>query len=74
MTPVLRLLVVVRIEVEVVEDHGVGGSQVDAEAACSGGQYEDKNVLLLVELINKELPLLDWRLPIKTEVPGSVRS
>ena len=30
---VLRLLVVVRVTVDVVEDDGVGGRQVDAQAA-----------------------------------------
>ena len=36
-TAVLRLLVVVRIEVQVVEDHAVGCRQVNAESTWAGG-------------------------------------
>ena len=36
-TAVLRLLVVVRIEVQVVEDHAVGCRQVDTESTWAGG-------------------------------------
>ena len=43
-TAVLRLLVVVRIEVQVMKDHAVGRSQVDAETTWSGeGEIFQKN-------------------------------
>ena len=35
-TAVLRLLVVVRIEVQVMKDHAVGRSQVDTETSWAG--------------------------------------
>ena len=39
-TAVLRLLVVVRIEVQVVKDHAVGCRQVDTESTWPGGGGE----------------------------------
>ena len=44
---------------------------VSALVTRSSGQYEDENILLLVELINQELSLLDWSLSIKAEIPGN---
>ena len=59
MTPVLGLLVVVRVEVDVVDDDDVGGRQVDAEAAGSRRQQEDEDLLVPVELVNQLLSAHD---------------
>ena len=56
MAAVLGLLVVVRVEVEVVENDGVGGRQVDAETAGFGRQDEDKDAVVVVELVDQNLP------------------
>ena len=56
MAAVLGLLVVVRVEVEVVENDGVGGRQVDAEAAGFGRQDEDEDAVVVVELVDQNLP------------------
>ena len=37
-TPVLRLLVVVRVEIQIMKDHAVGCSQVDAQTTWGGGE------------------------------------
>ena len=55
MTPVLGLLVVVGVEVDVMQDDGVGGSQIDAQSPSAGGQQEDENVRLFVEPVNQTL-------------------
>ena len=52
-TPVLCLLVVVRVEVNVVQDDGVGSSQVDAQPPGPRGQQEHKDVRVGVELVNQ---------------------
>ena len=56
MAAVFGLLVVVRVEVEVVENDGVGGRQVDAETAGFGRQDEDKDAVVVVELVDQNLP------------------
>ena len=71
MASVLRLLVVVRVEVEVVEDHGVGRRQVDAESPRPCGQDEDEYLWVIVELVNEVLPLLHRGLTVQTEIPMS---
>lgn len=71
MAPVLCLLVVVRIEVEVVEDHGVGRRQVDAQAPRPCGQDEDEYLRVIIELVNEILPLLDGGLTVQAEIPVS---
>ena len=60
-TPVFGLLVVVGVEVEVVEDDGVGGSEVDAQAAGLGRQDENEDVGVFVELVDQRLTLLNRR-------------
>ena len=45
---------------------------VSALVTRSSGQYEDENILLLVELINQKLSLLDWSLSVKAEIPGNI--
>ena len=42
---------------------------VSALVTRSSGQYEDENILLLVELINQKLSFLDGSLSIKPEIP-----
>jgi hypothetical protein len=52
---VLGLLVVVRVEVEVVENDSVGRRQVDAEAAGFRRQDEDENAFVVVVLVDQDL-------------------
>jgi hypothetical protein len=54
-TPVLSLFVVVRVEVEVVEDDGVGRRQVDAQTSRLGRQNEYENALVGVKLVDHNL-------------------
>ena len=56
MTPVLCLLVIVGVEVDVMQDDGVGGCQVDAKAPGTCGQEEDEDVWVFIELVNQSLP------------------
>ena len=69
MAPVLRLLVVVRVEVQVVEDHRVGRRQVDAQAPRPGRQNEDEDFRVLVELVYQILAVLHRGLAVQAEVP-----
>ena len=69
MAPVLGLLVVVRVKVEVVEDDGVGRGQVDAEPARPGGQDEDEDLGVFVEVVDQELSLLNRCLAVQSQVP-----
>jgi hypothetical protein len=55
-TPVLGLFVVVRIEVEVMQDDSVRSSKVDPQASRLGRQNEDKNTAIVVELVDQTLP------------------
>lgn len=68
MTPVLCLLVIVRIKVQIVKDDSVGGSQVYAKTTGSGGQDEDEDVGILVEVVYQILSLLDRSLAVQTEI------
>ena len=54
--PVLCLLVVVGVEVDVVEDDGVGGGEVDAQPARLRRQDEVENTAVRVELVYQVLP------------------
>ena len=56
MAPVLGLLVVVGVEVDVVEDDGVGGGEVDAQPARLRRQDEQENTAVRVELVYQVLP------------------
>ena len=56
MAPVLCLLVVVGVEVDVVEDDGVGRRQVDAQPARLRRQNEQENTAVRVELVYQVLP------------------
>lgn len=58
MTPVLCLLVVVRIAVDVVQDDDVSGGQVDAESSGSSGQQEHKDVPVSIELVDQHDPVI----------------
>lgn len=58
MTPVLCLLVVVRIAVDVVQDDDVSRGQVDAESSGSSGQQEHKDVPVSIELVNQHDPVI----------------
>jgi hypothetical protein len=68
-TPVLRLLVVVGVEVEVMEDDCVGGSQVDAKPSGLGGEDEDEDAVVGVVLVNQNLTFLYWGGPVQSEIP-----
>lgn len=57
-TSVLCLLVVVRIAVDVMQDDHVGGGQVDAEPSSSSGQQEHEDVLVRVELVDQDNPVV----------------
>jgi len=54
-TSVFGLLVVVGVEVEVVEDNGVGGGQVDAQPSGFGRKNEDENTIVGVVLVDQNL-------------------
>ena len=54
---VLRLLVVVRVTVDVVEDDGVGRRQVDAQAAGARRQQEHEDVRVVVVLVYQHYPV-----------------
>ena len=69
MAPVLGLLVVVRVKVEVVEDDGVGRGQVDTEPASPGGQDEDEDLGVFVEVVDQELSFLNRCLAVQSQVP-----
>ena len=69
MAPVLGLLVVVRVKVEVVEDDGVGRGQVDAQTARPGGQDEDEDLGVFVEVVDQELSFLNRCLAVQSQVP-----
>ena len=56
MAAVLCLLVVVGVEVDVVEDDGVGRGQVDAQPARLGRQDEEEDAVVRVELVYQVLP------------------
>ena len=68
-TPVLCLLVIVRIEVQIMEDDCVGGCQVDTQTSSPGGEDEDEDVRILVEIIYQILSFLYWGLTIQSQVP-----
>lgn len=44
MEPVFRLFIIVGIEVNVVDDDGVGCCEVDAQPPRLGGEKEDKDI------------------------------
>jgi hypothetical protein len=67
-TPVLGLLVVVGVEVEVMEDDSVGGSQVDAKSSGLGGEDEDEDAVVRVVLVNQNLTFLYWGGPVQSKV------
>jgi hypothetical protein len=46
--PVFGLLIVVRVEVDVVYDDGVGGREVDAQPACTRRQQEHEYILRII--------------------------
>ena len=74
MAPVLGLLVVVGVEVDVVEDDGVGGRQVDAQPARLGRQDEQENTGVCVELVYQVLPAnyrRGWRERINYSKPST---
>jgi len=50
MTPILGLLIVVRIEVDIVNDACVGGRQVDAHATGFGGEQKHENAVVVIEV------------------------
>ena len=55
---ILGLLVIVRVEVEVVENDRVGGREVDSEAAGFGGQDEDEVLVVVVKGVDQGLSAL----------------
>ena len=61
MASILGLLVVERIEVDVVHDDHIGCHQVDAHASGLGGQHEDENLIVVVVQVDEILALGDGR-------------
>jgi len=57
MTPILRLFVIVRVEINVMQYDDVGSGQVDAHAASFRRQQKYKNVAVCVECVDKLLPV-----------------
>lgn len=55
---VLGLLVIVRVEVDIVDYDGIRCGQVDSEAPGSRRQQEHENALVLRVLVNKLLPVM----------------
>ena len=74
MAPVLGLLVVVGVEVHVVEDDGVGGGQVDAQAARAGAQDEHEDGGVVVVLVDQLLPANNKKTLVDTEIDWRARS
>lgn len=56
MAAVLRLFVVVRVKVHVMNDDCVSCGQVDADSPGLGGQQENKQILILVVQVYQVLP------------------
>ena len=56
MAAVLRLLVVIGVAVDVVEDDHVGGREVDALSPGTSGQQEHKDLGVVVEVIDEANP------------------
>ena len=52
-TAILSLFVVVRVEVNVVQNDDVGSGQVDAKTPSSRGQQEDEQVRVVVVVVNQ---------------------
>ena len=65
----MYLLVIIRVEVQIMKNDCVSCSQVDTQASCSGGENEDEDVLFLVELVDHLLPVLDGGLAVQPHVP-----
>ena len=59
MTSVGRLLVIVRVIVDVVKDDHVGSGKVDTETPGSCRQQKHKDRVVRVELINQILPAME---------------
>ncbi len=51
----MDLTIVVRIVIDVMQDDDIRGGQVDAESAGLGGQQEDENIVILIELVDQLL-------------------
>lgn len=61
------LSVVGRVKVAVVEDDHVSRGEVDAEAPRAGGNEEDADVLVLLELVDQRLPRAHRRAAVKAD-------
>lgn len=53
----LCLFVIVRVAVDIVKDNHIGWSQVNTQSSGSGGQQENKYILVCVELVNQPNPV-----------------
>lgn len=60
------LSIIVRIEILVVDDHNRSGSQVDTHSSSFSRQEEDGNLLVVRKLVDQRLPLVRFRLSVKT--------
>ena len=54
--PVFSLFVIVRVEVDVVENDAVSRRQVDPQPAGFCRQEENEDLFVLIELVNQSLP------------------
>lgn len=60
MTAVLSLLIIVRVEVNVMEDDRVSSSEINSQAPGSCRQQEHENVIIICKLVNQLLPVSGW--------------
>ena len=68
MGSVHRLLVHGGVPVAVVEDDGVGGREVDPEAAGPGAEQEHEDVLPGLEVCHHVAPLVDLAAAVQPDV------
>ena len=63
-----HLLVIVRIEVDVVQNNDVGGGQVDAESTRFRRQQENRYRFVIREQINQILAVADWGRTVYSQI------
>jgi hypothetical protein len=74
MAPILGLLVVVRVEIDIVDDDRVGGRQINTQPASSSRKHKEENLVVGVERVDHGLPLRHGRLPVQPEIPIAFNS
>lgn len=69
--PVHRLDVVLRVPVDVVDDHSVCPSEVDAQPPGPGGEEEQLVLGRVVEVVSELIPLGERSASVQPAVPDS---